>query len=91
MSVLASRSAIAARMRRLTGFDWKPTSTADAIARWQRIERASCWKPTPGTMPSTRRTHGSGWREDRWRCDSLSGPVHRPHPQPLPPGCLRLR
>jgi len=26
-------------MRRLTGFDWKPTSTADAIARWQRIER----------------------------------------------------
>ena len=39
MPVLASRSAIAARMRRLTGFDWKPTSTADAIARWQRIER----------------------------------------------------
>jgi len=37
--VLASRSAIAAGMRRLTGFDWKLTSTADAIARWQRIER----------------------------------------------------
>jgi hypothetical protein len=39
MPVLASRSAIAAQMRRLTRFDWKPTSTADAIARWQRIER----------------------------------------------------
>ncbi|MGD1215844.1 MAG: hypothetical protein ABR861_12750 [Terriglobales bacterium] len=39
MPVLASRSAIAAQMRRLTGFDWKPTSMADAIARWQGIER----------------------------------------------------
>jgi len=26
-------------MRRLTGFDWKPTSAADASARWERIER----------------------------------------------------
>jgi hypothetical protein len=39
MPVLASRSAIAAQMRRLTGFDWKPTSMADAIVRWQGIER----------------------------------------------------
>lgn len=39
MPVLASRSAVAARMRRATGLDWEPTSMADAIARWERIER----------------------------------------------------
>jgi len=37
--LLASRSAIAARMRRATGLDWEPTSAADAGARWERIER----------------------------------------------------
>lgn len=39
MPLLASRSAIAAQMRRLTGLDWEPTRAADAIARWERIER----------------------------------------------------
>ena len=39
MPVLASRPAIAALMRRLTGLDWEPITAADSIARWERIER----------------------------------------------------
>ena len=39
MPVLASRSAIAAQMRRLTALDWEPISTADSSDQWEEIER----------------------------------------------------
>jgi hypothetical protein len=35
----ASRSALGSQLRRLTGLDWEQPSSADSIARWERIER----------------------------------------------------
>ena len=58
MPLLASRSAIAAQMRRLTRLDWEPTRAADAIARWQGIER--------DILLETNARHDANYAQDPW-------------------------
>lgn len=58
MPILASRPAIAAQMRQLTGIDWEPARAADLIARWKRIER--------GILLETNARHDAEHAQNPW-------------------------